>query len=113
MEVDKDAAARFIKGALAANLAADRKAATEGQDPQGTHTRFEDAALSSATAAATTTTTTITTTSSSSSPSTAATGTGEATETGAKEGGGSPGSQQKKRAMDPFHGYDGNKKSKP
>ncbi|KAF8924222.1 hypothetical protein BGZ47_004148, partial [Haplosporangium gracile] len=41
MEVDKDAAARFIKGALAANLVADRKAAEE-QDPQGTHVRFED-----------------------------------------------------------------------
>ncbi|KAG0284526.1 hypothetical protein BGZ96_011109 [Linnemannia gamsii] len=105
MEVDKDAAARFIKGALAANLVADRKAADEGQDPQGTHTRFEDA--SSATAAV------ATTTPSPSTSTTAATGTGGATETGVQEGGGSSGSQQKKRAMDPFHGYDGNKKSKP
>ncbi|KAF9130951.1 hypothetical protein BGX30_013293 [Mortierella sp. GBA39] len=123
MEVNKDAAARFIKGALAANLVADRKAAEE-QDPQGTHMRFEHGSSST-----TTTTTAATTGTSSSSSSTspsakAATGTpaGAETETAAAqvgEGSSAAGHQQqqqpqmKKRAMDPFHGYDGNKKSKP
>ncbi|KAG0059543.1 hypothetical protein BGZ89_000313 [Linnemannia elongata] len=126
MEVDKDAAARFIKGALAANLVADRKAAEE-QDPQGTHVRFDQ---ESSTTTTTTTRTTVTSGTSSSpstppSPSveaaagTPAEATADATAAQVGEGSSSAGHQQqqqqqlKKRAMDPFHGYDGNKKSKP
>ncbi|KAF9901181.1 hypothetical protein EC991_006437 [Linnemannia zychae] len=97
MEVDKDAAARFIKGALAANLAADRKAAEEDnkekdQQPQGTHMRFEDKAVVEG-----------------------STTTGTATGAGAGAGAGEKAAptSQKKRAMDPFQGYDNNKKSKP
>ncbi|KAI1294371.1 hypothetical protein EDD11_008139 [Mortierella claussenii] len=43
MNVDKDAATRFIKGALAANDAADRRAAEAeaSEEGQGTHTRFD------------------------------------------------------------------------
>ncbi|KAG0372713.1 hypothetical protein BGX24_012688 [Mortierella sp. AD032] len=100
MEVDKDAAARFIKGALAANLVADRRQAEEEekeqQQPQGTHMRFEDAAASSSVAAA-------------------AEGTTTTSEAGAKAGSesASASASQKKRAMDPFQGYSNNKKSKP
>ncbi|KAF9087159.1 hypothetical protein BGX29_001002 [Mortierella sp. GBA35] len=114
MEVDKDAAARFIKGALAANLAADRKAAeaeaeTEGdQQPQGTHTRFDEPASSSEG----------TGTASAKGPgleaviapeTTPSTSSAAVTAAAAAAGGSL---LQKKRAMDPFHGYDGNKKSK-
>ncbi|KAG0265038.1 hypothetical protein BGZ95_003434 [Linnemannia exigua] len=92
MEVDKDAAARFIKGALAANLVADRKQAEEEEkeqhQPQGTHMRFEDTAASSSVAAEERTTT--------------------------REESTSASASQKKRAMDPFQGYDNkHKKSKP
>ncbi|KAF9540868.1 hypothetical protein EC957_003674 [Mortierella hygrophila] len=117
MEVNKDAAARFIKGALAANLVADRKAAEE-QDPQGTHVRFEHG--SSSTITTTTTAVTTGTSSSSSSTSPSAKAAAAETETAAAQVGeesSAAGQQQqpqmKKRAMDPFHGYDGNKKSKP
>ncbi|KAF9927443.1 hypothetical protein FBU30_003242 [Linnemannia zychae] len=96
MEVDKEAAARFIKGALAANLVADRKAAEEEEKQQiqgqGTHTRFEDAATKKTVEPSTST------------PSSSAS-TEVETPTSS--------STQRKRTMDPFHGYNGNKKSKP
>ncbi|KAG9063464.1 hypothetical protein KI688_004348 [Linnemannia hyalina] len=118
MEVNKDAAARFIKGALAANLVADRKAAEE-QDPQGTHVRFEHGSSSTTTTTTTAATTGTSSSSSSTSPSAKAAAAAE-TETAAAQVGeesSAAGQQQqpqmKKRAMDPFHGYDGNKKSKP
>ncbi|KAF9199954.1 hypothetical protein BGZ49_009873 [Haplosporangium sp. Z 27] len=83
MEVDKDAAARFIKGALAANVVADRlaeaEAGSENKEPQGAHTRFtsDDDKVEKDSESNTTTTTT------------------------------------RKRGMDPFHGYgEDSKKSK-
>ncbi|KAG0292555.1 hypothetical protein BGZ98_002534 [Dissophora globulifera] len=98
MEVDKEAAARFIKGALAANEAADRKALEEEEAEaaangaivasEGTHTKFgEDGdAVASSTSI----------------------------ETEAKTGSASASTGNKKRVMDPFQGYeDGKKKSKP
>ncbi|KAF9937643.1 hypothetical protein BGZ75_007737 [Mortierella antarctica] len=104
MEVDKDAATRFIRGALAANEVANRKEAEEARqqleedgaiiESQGTHKRF-DAEPSLA--------------SSSSSPSSAS---AAAAATGAQSSTASSSSTQRKR-MDPFQGYtDGKKKSK-
>ncbi|KAF9956535.1 hypothetical protein BGZ72_002706 [Mortierella alpina] len=103
MEVDKDAATRFIKGALAANEVANRKEAEEATrqqleedgaiiESQGTHKRF-DAEPSLASSA------------SSASPSSlSAAGVESSTATSS--------SAQRKR-MDPFQGYaDGKKKPK-
>ncbi|KAG0214928.1 hypothetical protein BGX28_001134 [Mortierella sp. GBA30] len=103
MEVDKDAATRFIKGALAANVAADRKAAEAAEeearqesgaivDGQGTHKRFDE--------------------SPSSSSSSAETPLSSATEVTSRSSSTTPSTTQRKR-MDPFQGYaDGNKKSR-
>ncbi|KAF9429812.1 hypothetical protein BGZ76_001098 [Entomortierella beljakovae] len=96
MEVDKDAASRFIKNALAANVSADRKAEEESAKkvvPQGTHTRLDydsDDNENMGNAANSTTIAQSTPTSTSSSS-----------------------SKIRKRGMDPFHGYgEENKKSK-
>ncbi|KAF9107423.1 DNA-binding protein c1d [Mortierella sp. AM989] len=83
MEVDKNAAERFIRGALAANIAADRKSEAEAEaetEPQATHTRFdnEKGSNSEQTEPSSSTKTTST----------------------------------RKRGMDPFHGYGEDKKSK-
>ncbi|KAF9346319.1 hypothetical protein BGX26_002200, partial [Mortierella sp. AD094] len=84
MEVDKDAAARFIRGALAANEVADRKAEEEAEaeaakeEPQGTHTRFDNDHVDDNEEA---------------------------------ESSSSTKTTNRKRGMDPFHGYD-NKKAK-
>ncbi|KAF9170674.1 hypothetical protein BGX21_010790 [Mortierella sp. AD011] len=83
MEVDKDAAARFIRGALAANEVADQKAEAEAEaeakvESQRTHTRFDN---------------------------------DNADDNETAESSSSTRTPNRKRGMDPFHGYD-NKKPK-
>ncbi|KAF9188503.1 hypothetical protein BGZ51_000540 [Haplosporangium sp. Z 767] len=108
MEIDKDAASRFIRGALAANEVADRKAAEAEAEAETTETKSEaekknrkgnssnkDNTKSNGNVA------TPTNASSPSSPSDSASGTSNISST------------HKRRGMDPFQGYnDSKKKSK-
>ncbi|KAG0370172.1 hypothetical protein BC939DRAFT_450334 [Gamsiella multidivaricata] len=121
MEVDKAAAARFIKGALVANEIADRKAAAEaasGEDaepeepvwaePEGTHTRFlEDEGLGSEDDMDNTPAPVVASNTAGVGAGSSPSGAGTVTEAGAE-----PSTSRRKR-MDPFQGYeDGQKKPK-
>lgn len=101
MEVDKDAAARFIRGALAANETADRKeaAAAAAVDTRvkesGSHKRYNDDGE-------------VTSSRSTKAHKSDGSSSSASTTTGATP----PARSTRKRAMDPFQGLGENSKSK-